>query len=56
MSTAINPFYFGNKVYGDDFCNRAKELEALKKGICDKKHDKYYLIDPFIKYWLEKLG
>jgi len=31
-------------------------LEALiKKDICDKKDDKYYLIDPFMKYWLENL-
>ncbi len=31
-------------------------LEALiKKDICDKKGDIYYLIDPFMKYWLENL-
>jgi len=31
-------------------------LEALlKKDICDKKNDKYYIIDPFMKYWLENL-
>lgn len=27
----INPFYFGNEVYDDDFCNRTQELEELKK-------------------------
>ncbi|MFP4333119.1 MAG: AAA family ATPase [Campylobacterales bacterium] len=26
-----NPFYFGNEVGGDDFCNRVKELDELKK-------------------------
>lgn len=25
-----NPFYFGNEVYGDDFCNRITELKELK--------------------------
>lgn len=31
-------------------------LEALiKKDICDKSNDKYYLIDPFMKYWLENI-
>ncbi len=31
-------------------------LEALmKKDICDKKGDKYYFIDPFMKYWLENI-
>jgi len=31
-------------------------LEALlKKDICDKKKDRYYIIDPFMKYWLENL-
>jgi hypothetical protein len=31
-------------------------LEALiKKDICDRKEDKYYLVDPFMKYWLENL-
>lgn len=31
-------------------------LEALmKKDICDKKQDKYYFIDPFMKYWMENL-
>lgn len=28
-----NPFYFGNEVYDEDFCNRVKELEELKKDI-----------------------
>ncbi|MEN4046985.1 ATP-binding protein [Sulfurimonas sp. NWX367] len=32
-------------------------LEALlKKDICDKKDDRYYLVDPFMKYWLETIG
>jgi len=31
-------------------------LEALqKKDICDKKNDRYYFIDPFMKYWLESI-
>lgn len=31
-------------------------LEALiKKDICDKKNDRYYLVDPFMKYWLENI-
>ncbi len=31
-------------------------LESLiKKDIIDKKNDKYYLIDPFMKYWLENV-
>lgn len=30
-------------------------LESLlKKDICDRVDDKYYLVDPFMKYWLEK--
>ncbi len=28
-----NPFYFGNEVYEDDFCNRVNELNELKKDI-----------------------
>ena len=28
-----NPFYFGNEVSGDDFCNRVQELSVLKKDI-----------------------
>ncbi len=31
MNNNINPFYFGNEVYGDDFCNRIDELSELKK-------------------------
>jgi len=31
-------------------------LEALiKKDICDKKNDQYYVIDPFMKYWLKEI-
>jgi AAA+ ATPase superfamily predicted ATPase len=31
-------------------------LESLlKKDVCDKKNDRYYLVDPFMKYWLENL-
>lgn len=31
-------------------------LEALiKKDICNKEDDTYYLIDPFMKYWLENV-
>lgn len=26
-----------------------------KKDICDKKDDRYYLIDPFMKYWLQNV-
>jgi uncharacterized protein len=30
-------------------------LESLlKKDICDRFEDRYYLIDPFMKYWLER--
>jgi len=30
-------------------------LESLlKKDICDRIDDKYYLVDPFMKYWLER--
>ncbi len=28
-----NPFYFGNEVSGDDFCNRVRELDVLKHDI-----------------------
>jgi len=28
-----NPFYFGNEVSGDDFCNRVRELNVLKTDI-----------------------
>ena len=28
-----NPFYFGNEVTGDDFCNRTKELKELKSDV-----------------------
>jgi len=30
-------------------------LALGKKDICDKKNDKYYLIDPFMKYWLQNV-
>ncbi|MCF6270510.1 MAG: hypothetical protein L3J41_12415 [Melioribacteraceae bacterium] len=31
-------------------------IEALiKKDICDKKDNRYYLIDPFMKYWLQNI-
>lgn len=30
MNNIKNPFYFGNEVYGDDFCNRIKELQELE--------------------------
>lgn len=26
----------------------------LKKDICDRLDDRYYLVDPFMKYWLER--
>ena len=29
----INPFYYGNEVSGDDFCNRISELSELKKDV-----------------------
>ncbi len=28
-----NPFYYGNEVYNDDFCNRTTELQELKDDI-----------------------
>lgn len=28
-----NPFYFGNEVYSDDFCNRVDELSELRRDI-----------------------
>lgn len=28
-----NPFYYGNEVDGDDFCNRVEELAELKKDV-----------------------
>lgn len=31
MKITANPFYFGNEVYDDDFCNRVQELQELKK-------------------------
>ncbi len=54
----------GKSLYSNDNLNQSglsattlkSTLEALiKKDICDKKNDKYYLIDPFMKYWLENL-
>lgn len=29
----MNPFYFGNEVYNDDFCNRILELQELEKDV-----------------------
>lgn len=32
-------------------------LESLiKKDICDRVDDRYYLVDPFMKYWLNNIG
>jgi len=33
MKTKANPFYFGNEVHKDDFCNRVDELSELKRDI-----------------------
>ncbi len=33
MKEIKNPFYFGNEVYNDDFCNRVDELVELKKDM-----------------------
>jgi AAA+ ATPase superfamily predicted ATPase len=31
-------------------------IEALiKKDVCDKKENRYYLIDPFMEYWLQNI-
>lgn len=33
MEKTINPFYYGNEVYKDDFCNRTNELKELKQDV-----------------------
>ena len=33
MEKLANPFYYGNEVHNDDFCNRINELEELKQDI-----------------------
>jgi len=33
MESTINPFYYGNEVYKDDFCNRIDELKELKQDV-----------------------
>jgi len=33
MKSIINPFYYGNEVYQDDFCNRTDELKELKQDV-----------------------
>lgn len=33
MNNKINPFYYGNEVYRDDFCNRTNELKELKQDV-----------------------
>ena len=54
----------GQNVYSNDNLSDAKmnattlksTIEALiKKDICDKKNNRYYLIDPFMKYWLQNI-
>ena len=53
----------GKKLYSNDnlseFDISATTLKSttealIKKDICDKKNDVYYLLDPFMAYWLEK--
>lgn len=42
MSITKNPFYFGNEVYDDDFCNRTKEIEELKKDCASGQNSLLY--------------
>ncbi len=33
MKNAVNPFYYGNEVYAQDFCNRVVELDELHTDV-----------------------
>ena len=33
LSNVVNPFYYGNEVHNDDFCNRVNELNELKSDV-----------------------
>ncbi|MGE5341393.1 MAG: AAA family ATPase [Candidatus Omnitrophota bacterium] len=40
----VNPFRFGQTVEGDDFCNRGRELEEVKKSISN--HYSIWIVSP----------
>lgn len=54
----------GTNLYSNDNLNQtnlnASTLKStlaslLKKDICDRVDDRYYLVDPFMKYWLRRV-